>query len=262
MNSRKTKPFYVGWKTKAPLIYTKYTLYTISVLIILIIAILCIYIFNQKGFSSAKNELGTLREFKGIIYSHPVPTLRIEKQDSEYYNALLFGFGKFSADKTINYIQRDINDNLTSYEVTLKGHLIHYDGRKCIEIPLNANKNIIYKKIEHVVPKRKREIVGNFILQGEIVDPKCYLGIMKPGYGKIHKSCAIRCLSGGIPPMFISSTMKDMSEYFILIGNTKDDFNKEILKYVAVPVEIEGYIEKIEDWHYLKIDPLNSIRIL
>ena len=38
-------------------------------------------------------------------------------------------------------------------------------------------------------------------VKGEIVDPKCFFGVMKPGEGKPHKDCAIRCILGGIPPV-------------------------------------------------------------
>jgi hypothetical protein len=37
-------------------------------------------------------------------------------------------------------------------------------------------------------------------VRGEIVDSKCFLGVMVPGSGKTHKDCASLCLRGGIPP--------------------------------------------------------------
>lgn len=48
------------------------------------------------------------------------------------------------------------------------------------------------------------EVTTPVTLDGELVDSKCYLGTMKPGDGKTHKSCAILCLRGGIPPLFVS----------------------------------------------------------
>jgi hypothetical protein len=38
-------------------------------------------------------------------------------------------------------------------------------------------------------------------LRGEIVDSKCFLGVMTPGERTVHRECAVRCLSGGITPM-------------------------------------------------------------
>jgi len=33
-----------------------------------------------------------------------------------------------------------------------------------------------------------KEMISKMTLQGEIIDPKCYFGVMKPGKGKIHRS--------------------------------------------------------------------------
>jgi hypothetical protein len=41
--------------------------------------------------------------------------------------------------------------------------------------------------------------LGERILIGEIVDTKCFLGVMNPGEGKVPRECAALCLSGGIP---------------------------------------------------------------
>jgi hypothetical protein len=40
-------------------------------------------------------------------------------------------------------------------------------------------------------------------LRGEIVDTKCYLGVMTPGEDKVHRGCAVRCISRGVPPAFL-----------------------------------------------------------
>jgi hypothetical protein len=45
--------------------------------------------------------------------------------------------------------------------------------------------------------------LGTQTLIGEIVDSKCYLGVMNPGALIPHRACAIRCISGGIPPVLL-----------------------------------------------------------
>ena len=45
--------------------------------------------------------------------------------------------------------------------------------------------------------------LGSDTFQGEIVDGKCDLGVMNPGEGPLHRACAVRCLSGGVPPMLL-----------------------------------------------------------
>ena len=48
------------------------------------------------------------------------------------------------------------------------------------------------------------------VVEGEIVDSKCHLGVMKPGEGPTHRDCAVRCLLGRIPPMFVAHNRADL----------------------------------------------------
>jgi len=54
-------------------------------------------------------------------------------------------------------------------------------------------------------------------LNGEIVDSKCFLGVMNPGERTVHRDCAIRCLSGGIPPMLAYITDDGRRELAVLV---------------------------------------------
>jgi nitrite reductase/ring-hydroxylating ferredoxin subunit len=40
---------------------------------------------------------------------------------------------------------------------------------------------------------------------GPLGDPKCFARAMKPGDGKTHKGCAVLCLRGGIPAVFVAA---------------------------------------------------------
>ena len=53
-------------------------------------------------------------------------------------------------------------------------------------------------------------------LSGEIVDSKCFMGVMKPGEGKVHRACAAMCIAGGIPPVLVveKSDGKRFVKYF------------------------------------------------
>lgn len=67
-------------------------------------------------------------------------------------------------------------------------------------------------------------------LHGEIIDPKCYCGAMKPGAGKTHKACASLCLRGGIPPMFVASD--DPTRPFLLLSEEGDAFAADQLETI------------------------------
>ena len=92
---------------------------------------------------------------------------------------------------------------------------------------------------------------------GEIVDSKCYLGVMNPGQGKVHRDCAARCLSGGIPPIFIVlRDTTDGHEQFLLVGLDGRALGRDALReFIAEPIQIQGELLETGSTRLLKIDP-------
>ena len=84
-------------------------------------------------------------------------------------------------------------------------------------------------------------------LRGEIVDPKCYLGAMKPGEGKTHKACAVRCISGGIPPTLVCWDASGKSTYYVLVDEDGEAANEVFLDVIGQPVEVTGTTYQLED---------------
>ena len=84
---------------------------------------------------------------------------------------------------------------------------------------------------------------------------------MKPAEGKIHKSCAIRCISGGIPPVFRHETGKidNPYEYYLITGANGKELNKDILPYVAEPASITGTASSIAGWNTVRLDLDNLV---
>ena len=90
--------------------------------------------------------------------------------------------------------------------------------------------------------------LGTFTLTGEIVDSKCYLGVMNPGNGKVHRDCAVRCLSGGIPPIFATNDFRGVPATLLLTGATGRPLPKEtFLNLVAQPVRVHGNVLQTGD---------------
>ena len=80
--------------------------------------------------------------------------------------------------------------------------------------------------------------LGGATLAGEIIDPKCYFGAMKPGEGKIHKACATLCLRGGIPPMFMTTDEQGRHVYYLLTKPDGRGSNHDKLQRVPVSGEV------------------------
>ncbi len=76
---------------------------------------------------------------------------------------------------------------------------------------------------------------------------------MKPAEGKVHKSCAIRCISGGIPPVFRHETDSG-NLYYVLKGVNGEDINQEVLEFVGEAVEVTGNAYEVNVWMVLEVD--------
>ena len=183
--------------------------------------------------------------------------LRVEVAENTYKNILLLGFGKSSANPFLEKLQNEVKD-LNGKILSIEGNLIYYNGKTLIQIT-DDEKVTLAKTFKGEIPSK--ETISKMTLQGEIIDPKCYFGVMKPGKGKIHRSCAVRCISGGIPPVLATTDNNNMSQYFLLTDLNGHPINKEVLSFIGQPSEITGIVEKMEDWYLLKVN-IDDISVL
>ena len=95
--------------------------------------------------------------------------------------------------------------------------------------------------------------LGEVMLQGEITDPKCFLGVMKPGDGRPHRSCAIRCIAGGIPPLLYVNDRRGSRNGYLLTGPNGERINNQLLAYVGKGVQLRGRLEQMDNWLILRV---------
>ncbi|GJM60362.1 hypothetical protein [Persicobacter diffluens] len=249
------KPFYIGWEKKMPAFHKKGIFPLLLVVFLLLPVLAFLLVYTQKGFNDHQFELGQIRTFQGDYYAYPVPRLVVTAdQVPEGYSPdmLLVGYGKFGAEGIMNKAAEQIGVPLNGRKIKVEGSLIYGDGKVLLELsPKQAGIiEIIEGKVEAMaLSSKQREI-----LTGEILDPKCYFGVMKPGEGKIHKSCAVRCISGGIPPVFRSGKPGDY-QYFVLLGAAGEKINAEILDWVGEKVEIVAEVSQSGGWQICAVNP-------
>lgn len=94
--------------------------------------------------------------------------------------------------------------------------------------------------------------MGEVELTGEIIDSKCFLGVMKPGAGKAHRACAAMCLRGGIPPMLVVKNAEGEKYGFMLMNEDGSSASIELADQVAVPVTLSGQMEQRGDMMYIR----------
>jgi hypothetical protein len=257
--------FYIGWQGKAPKSYAKHIHRALYCLVILVISAGVLLSLQQKKFSTASFEFGQLTEVKGIYQQFPVPSVKVmTKQDafgnSSYITIPLVGYGKFGAEGTIAALEKEKNINLDKKEVTLKGSLLFSDGKTLLQIDKNDNPltNINSTTLSKAVSSDIKDL-GTVNLTGEIIDPKCYFGVMKPGHGKPHRDCAIRCIAGGMNPVFYVGNEKGETGYYLILDENGKKMNDILKDYIAEPVSLTAKAVQYDDWVVLYVNK-NSIK--
>jgi hypothetical protein len=141
---------------------------------------------------------------------------------------------------------------LDGKSVTLTGALIYRDNQTMIEVlpdSIQETNIAATTALAEAIPLGKQTLVG------EIVDSKCFLGVMNPGQLAPHRACAIRCISGGVPPVLLVRQKDGPAIYLLLVSVDGQPLNKQVLDMVAEPVEITGEVERQGELLMLRADP-------
>jgi hypothetical protein len=195
-------------------------------------------------------EWGTTNSFSGILELEPYPHLQVPRPDaggapnySTYYLVAQWKFG----------LDHAVLGALDGKPVTVKGALIYRGSQTMIETKnewIHADEKVLATP---ALPPTMA--LGKQTLVGEIVDSKCFLGVMNPGELTPHRACAVRCISGGIPPVLVVRQSDGQVVYLLLVSAEGKPVNQQVLDLVAEPVEITGEVERQGEWLILRADP-------
>ena len=258
MNNDKLQEFYIGWMTKAPSSFAMHTKRILLALLAIVVIAAILLGISQKKFSTGNFEFGVLTEVKGVYFNEPVASIKVVNGKDifgslSYTTIPVLGFGKMGAKGILEAVEKEKNVVLNQREITLKGTLLYNDGKLLMQIDSN-DKPVVH--IGNSVPADLlplKQDLGDMQVKGEIVDPKCYFGVMKPGQGKPHKDCAIRCILGGISPVLRVSNEDGANNYYIVVGPNGEKMNEAVKDYVAEPVTLQARAVKYGDWIVLYV---------
>lgn len=258
---KQEKEFYIGYYPNAPKGIAKTIKIVVGILAVIALITAFIITRSEKQMPTSQFEYGTLTELEGIVYSQPVPMLRVmtgtdANGQAVYKSILLVNFLKHGAAPLLAAYKRRGMTEAQSI-VKLRGTLIYHDGVTLMELTEEENALVNIKETTTSVAALQRDNLGEAELKGEIVDSKCYFGVMKPGEGKPHRDCAIRCISGGIPPVLVIKNEKGEARYMLLVGQNGEPINQQVLTFVGLPIRLKGQLEKMADWYVLKVNPMD-----
>lgn len=238
--------FYIGYQGRAPAGLGRFLRRATVALIVLAAAVAAALAALQGEPDPGVFEFGVVRELEGVIRERPHPLLRVDRPGrdaaswSRYY---LVAAGKHGADALVA--------GLDGRRVRLRGSLIHRQGQTMIEVVAGS----IEATGPVAAPAGGAIDLGVQTLRGEIVDSKCYLGVMKPGRGKPHRACATLCIRGGIPPVLRVVTPGGEHRHLLLIDPLGGAVNDRVLGLIAEPVEVTGRVRRDGDLLILETDP-------
>jgi len=213
--------FYVGY-LPVPLGLRKVIRRVVAALGVVAVTTAAILIAGQNPFAASVFEFQQYREFRGTLLAGPYPALAIPGQGLPW---LLVGPGKHGTDDLRQLIGR---------EVELKGERIIRGQDHMIELQPGTLKDGRQGDSGAAAVD-----LGEVRLTGEIVDSKCYFGVMNPGNGKVHRDCAARCISGGVPPAFLVRDANGQTATLLLA-----DWKPELLNHIAEPITLRGRLAR------------------
>jgi hypothetical protein len=218
--------FYIGYEPEMPVALASRIRRLVFGMVALAIVTPVVLLCAQHRFAPGVFEFGRQRTFSGRLIEYPYPTL-VSANGSKTTIYWLVGPGKHGA--------ADIVRSRDGQRVRLSGSLIDRDGDIMIEVVPTS-----LVEVSSTSPVEPLQSRGVIIAEGEIVDSKCHLGVMKPGEGPTHRDCAVRCLLGRIPPMFVPHDRPDLGRIALVSDAAQPFANPE--GFAGRRVSIRGEI--------------------
>ena len=168
--------FYIGWEAQAAPGIGKMVRKVVIGLLFLAALGAAVLAISQRMIGQSVFEWGTSKTFSGILQTQPYPHLLVPRpgdagglpQCSSYYLVAPWKFG----------LNREAIAPLNGKAVTLKGTLIYRGNQTMVETKpewIHASDKASARSLPQSIT------LGRQTLIGEIVDSKCYLGVMNPG---------------------------------------------------------------------------------
>ena len=148
------------------------------------------------------------------------------------FNYLLVGAGKFGPP--------DVIRGHAGERVRFQGSLIYRDGVAMVEMNEPGSFQVLGAGSPATVEPVTQ--LGRAVFTGELVDTKCFFGVMRPATGKVHQACAVLCLSGGVPPGLLVRDAAGNGVVILLAGPRGQPLDYDV-EWAARTIRVAGELE-------------------
>jgi hypothetical protein len=232
--------FYVGFFPKAPAGIARAVRWFTIVILVLVLATGAMLALSQDAADPGAFDYGHHQKLFGQLRTHPYPMLLapgegLTGRDAVYTRYLLVAEGKHGAQAA--------TDSLDGQWVELTGTRIHRGHREMLEIAGGGVEVVTpAANVRLGIPVPPPVSLGRMQLTGEVVDSKCWLGVMKPATGAVHRGCAARCIAGGIPPLLMLTDSTGATVHILLTGKVGEPAHERFLPLVGQEVTLTGEV--------------------
>ena len=183
----------------------------------------------------------------GEVRLEPYPMLRLPPDSThpEPWTVLAVMAGKNGAQNRLT--------GLDGETISVTGSFYERADQLLFEISGGQGELMPLHPVAGFSPTEARPI-GHHRLVGEIVDPKCHLGSMRPGQGKPHMMCGNRCMLGGIPPTLAVRSPDGVLSMVLLLGPDGAPALHEFLDWTSLPVALSGEMFALDDMLIMHVD--------
>jgi hypothetical protein len=220
--------FYIGYESGMPASMRRPVALAVVAALSAAALVATIFVTRQRGLDEARFDYANEQTFEGYLSLTPTPALLVPGSGGVTTHWLVAP-GKHGAGTVLT--------DARAGWVSLRGKAIARESWRMIEVSANS----LRQRDDAPAPPllatsvESREIT----LRGEIVDGKCYLGVMNPGERTVHRDCAVRCVSGGVPPMFAYRDDQG-SHLAMLIGGDPESMRQQIGRQVTLAGVLSG----------------------
>ena len=249
--------FYIGWEAKAAPSIGRMVRKAVISLLLLVLLVAITLAYSQHTIGVCVFEWGTVKKISGVLKLQPYPHLLVPRPGA---TGIQTAFSTYSLVAPFKFgLDREKLSALDGKTVSLQGTLIYRGNQTMVEalpesIKIADHQSASLRGMDSIG-------LGRQTLTGEIVDSKCFLGVMNPGQLLPHRACAIRCISGGVPPVLLVRQKAGPAIYLLLVSANGKPVNQQVLDLVAEPVQITGDVERQGDWLILRADPTTYRRV-
>ncbi len=223
--------FYIGYEPVMPPGTGRHLRRVLAATAVVAALVSVVVLVAHDRLEPSRFDFGRPRQVTGVLRHAPYPSLIVDRE-----RIWLAGQGKHGADALLAPVPEG--------PVTLSGALIARGVHRMLEVVPGS-----------VAPARDAGLTvgdadpdltagADVTLVGEIVDAKCFLGVMNPGEGTVHRDCARMCLRGGLPPMLLVRGARGEEALVLLVSASGEAIGRELADIAGQPVEVRGRLRR------------------